>query len=54
MVKGDMYLFNVEKNKEVFRFEKDKYDSSYQKIQTIKLTTGYFNYKGEQIAKIEE
>lgn len=52
--KNDMYLFNVKTNKEIFRFEKDKYDSSYEKVQTIKLTSGYFNYKGEQIAKIDE
>lgn len=52
--KGDMYLFNVDKNKEIFRFEKDKYDKAYEDVQTIKLKTGYFNYNGEQIAKIEE
>lgn len=53
-VKGDMYLFSINDNKEIFRFEKDKFDSVYQKVQAIKLSTGYFNYKGEQIAKIEE
>lgn len=53
-VKGDMYLFSINDNKEIFRFEKDKFDSAYQKVQAIKLKTGYFNYKGEQIAKIEE
>lgn len=52
--KGDMYLFSINDNKEMFRFEKDKFDSAYQNVQAIKLKTGYFNYKGEQIAKIEE
>ena len=42
------------KNKEIFRFEKDKYDKAYEDVQTIKLKTGYFNYNGEQIAKIEK
>lgn len=52
--KGDMYLFNVDSNKEMFRFATDKYEAPFEKVQAIKLKTGYFNYKGEQIAKLEE
>ena len=53
-VKGDMYLFNVDTNKKIFEFSSDKYDSSYEKVQVIKLKSGYVNYNGEQIAKIDE
>lgn len=52
--KGDMYLFDIKNNKEIFRFEKDKYTSAYKTVPALKLTTGYFDYKGQQIAKIEE
>ena len=53
-LKGDMYLFNVDTNKEIFRFTKDKYDSYNEKVQAIKLKTGFYNYKGEQIAMLDE
>ena len=50
----DSLLFDIKNNKEIFRFEKDKYTSAYKTVPALKLTTGYFDYKGQQIAKIEE
>lgn len=52
--KGDMYLFSIDANKEIFRFAKDKFDSYNEKVQAIKLKTGFYNYKGEQIAMLDE